>query len=152
MFASNRNGRTAIAPGDAAGCTYIAPGVSISGEVDTDDALQIDGHILGNVRAGSVITGKDSTIQGDIFASRVEIGGSVNGLIRADTITLEASSRISGRLESNELTVKLGAVVNGACSSAKKSGAGTSAPVLREMAALRLTPAAPAPVAQAARS
>jgi cytoskeletal protein CcmA (bactofilin family) len=85
------------------------------GDIETDGTVRIDGRLNGSVRrAGSVIVGTESTIQGGISAAEVVIGGTVQGnIVAVERVELQASAIVNGNIEANSILIHEGSAVNG---------------------------------------
>ena len=106
--------RTAAEPGSR-DCSVLAAGITVVGDIETDGTVRIDGRLNGSVRrAGSVIVGTESTIQGGISAAEVVIGGTVQGnIVAAERVELQASAIVNGNIEANSILIHEGSAVNG---------------------------------------
>lgn len=96
----------------------IGNGTTITGGVQSDGDIRIDGLLKGNVSSkAKVVVGPTGTIEGDIFAENVDVSGKVNGRIETEGILhLKESAQIHGEFSANKLIVESGAAVNGNCS------------------------------------
>lgn len=95
----------------------IGNGTTITGEVQSDGDIRIDGLLKGNVSSkAKVVVGPTGTIEGDIHAENVDVSGKVNGRIEAEGILfLKESAQIQGEFQANKLIVESGAALNGNC-------------------------------------
>jgi cytoskeletal protein CcmA (bactofilin family) len=86
--------------------------LTVTGVVDTDGEIHIDGKILGRINAGSLVVSPEGYIEGDVVAREARIGGRVNGRIFALSVTLDCSADVSGRIFHNSVTVAQGARID----------------------------------------
>ena len=96
--------------------THIGSRITIQGDIIADEALRIDGDVLGDIllRTGELIIGKDSTVEGSLRAPRVLVHGAVDGAIAAgERIQLEASARVTGSLSADAIVIVDGAQFSG---------------------------------------
>lgn len=95
--------------------TIIGADTSIEGKLESKNAMRVDGNIKGEVISGESITiGSGGTINGDIIARDVVVGGKINGTITASgKIVLEESAVLNGDLKAVRLVVEEGATFNG---------------------------------------
>lgn len=95
----------------------IAKGTRISGNLDSDGDLRIDGEILGNLETrGRLVIGPTGKVDGDISCKSCEIAGSYNGKITiSELLSLKASSRITGNIVTGKISIEPGAYFNGNC-------------------------------------
>lgn len=103
--------------GDApeAALSIIAAGLRITGDVETNGTLKVDGRIEGSVvGARQVLLGRNGSIHGNLHAGEVVIGGSVDGAIIADErLELQGSAVVNGDIDTKSIVVLEGARING---------------------------------------
>ena len=93
--------------------SFIGPEVVVTGDIDTDGQLHIDGKVVGDVRCGSLSQGESGSISGNISAGEAKLAGLIDGAVTAGTLLLEASARVTGDVLYETLTVSTGAQVDG---------------------------------------
>ena len=93
--------------------SFIGPEVTVTGDIDTDGQLHIDGKVVGDVRCGSLSQGESGSIAGNIDAGEAKLAGLIDGAVTAGTLLLEASARVTGDVLYETLTVSTGAQVDG---------------------------------------
>ena len=75
----------AAAPLGSTGYTVLDAHVVVRGDIETNGTLRIDGRLEGNVlRAGSVVIGPTGSVVGNVFATEMVLGGSINGNVDVD--------------------------------------------------------------------
>ena len=150
MFGSpkpNEPMNKATEPVNAGKINSIMEGTSIEGEIRSDSNIRVDGRVKGTVNArGRVIVGQTGTIEGEIICQSSDIEGTVIGKINCqDLLSLKATAKLQGDINTRKLAIEPGAVFTGNCA--------MSGGVVKEMDPMRIrtetTPAAP--VAQAVR-
>ncbi len=89
--------------------------ITVSGDVETDGALRVDGRLEGTIRrADLVVVGEGSSVVGDISAREVIVGGAVTGNIYAEQRTeLQSSGIVAGDIRSAAILIHEGGVVQG---------------------------------------
>lgn len=99
-----------------AALSILASGMRITGDVETNGTLKIDGRIEGSVTgARQVLLGRGGVIQGNVRASEVVVGGEVHGSIAADErLELQGSAVVNGDIDTKSIVVLEGARINGA--------------------------------------
>ena len=103
---------------NAAGLTTIvAAGTEISGKINSNGDIRIDGTLVGDIRtSGKVLVGANGQEQGDIHAHQADIMGKVNGnLTVVELLSLKANSEVKGNLFTGQLLVDPSAAFNGEC-------------------------------------
>jgi cytoskeletal protein CcmA (bactofilin family) len=89
--------------------------ISITGDLETDGALRIDGRLEGSIhRADLIVIGQGASVVGDITAREVIVGGAVTGNIFAGQRTeLQSTGIVAGDIRSAAILVQEGGVVQG---------------------------------------
>ena len=89
--------------------------ISVSGDLETDGALRIDGRLEGTIhRADLIVVGEGASVVGDITAREVIVGGAVTGNIFAGQRTeLQSSGIVAGDIRSAAILIHEGGVVQG---------------------------------------
>ena len=75
----------------AAGISVIGTDLTILGDkitIISQNTLQIDGQIRGNVHGKLVLISKGGSVTGEVWAERIDVRGTVRGPIVAVTIAL----------------------------------------------------------------
>ena len=93
--------------------SFIGPEVVVTGDIDTEGQLHVDGKVVGDVRCGSLSQGESGSISGNINAGEAKLAGLIDGAVSAGTLLLEASARVTGDVLYETLTVSTGAQVDG---------------------------------------
>jgi cytoskeletal protein CcmA (bactofilin family) len=105
------------APGSAveAVLSIVAPGMIITGDVQTAGVLKVDGEINGSIiGARQVLLGRGGVIRGNISAGEVVVGGSVDGSVSAqDRLELQSTASVTGDIDTRSIVVIEGARING---------------------------------------
>jgi cytoskeletal protein CcmA (bactofilin family) len=84
-------------------------------KIISQGTLQVDGEVEGDVRGAEVIIGEKGRVTGTVAAERVIVRGTICGIIRGMTVTLEASSRVEGDIHHMSLAIEQGAEFDGRC-------------------------------------
>jgi cytoskeletal protein CcmA (bactofilin family) len=98
-----------------AALSIIAAGMRITGDIETNGTLKVDGRIEGSViGARQMLLGRNGAIQGNVHAGEVVVGGLVDGAIIADErLELQSSAVVNGDIETKSIVVLEGARING---------------------------------------
>ncbi len=98
-----------------AALSIIAAGMRITGDIETNGILKVDGRIEGSVLgARQMMLGRNGTVQGNVHASEVVVGGLVDGAIVADErLELQSSAVVNGDIDTKSIVVLEGARING---------------------------------------
>jgi len=85
----------------------------------SQNRLQIDGEIQGDVTGKQVTIGTGGSVTGTVSAERIEIHGGVHGAVRARTVALHPSSLVDGEIVHEMLSISEGAQFDGRVRRAK---------------------------------
>ena len=103
---------------DASTKSVISNDLKIIGQglkIISQGTLQVDGEVEGDVRGTEVIIGEKGKVTGTVAAERVIVHGTICGVIRGMTVTLQASSRVEGDIHHMSLAIEQGAEFDGRC-------------------------------------
>ena len=94
--------------------TIITEGSFIKGEMELTCSLYIDGNFEGTIHSSSAVTvGRNGKIDGDVFAKKLIIQGSIAGSANADRVEIHAEGKMTGSVTSSELVIEAQAVFEG---------------------------------------
>lgn len=98
-----------------ASLSIVAAGMRITGDVETNGTLKIDGRVEGSVMgARQMMLGRNGVVQGNVHAGEVVVGGQVHGAIIADErLELQSSAVVNGDIDTKSIVVLEGARING---------------------------------------
>lgn len=91
----------------------LGPGLTITGELQTEEELHIYGRVLGTVRADRIVVALGSDVEGDIVARDARISGRVLGRVFAVNVRLDRSAEVTGRIFHHAVDVAPGARFDG---------------------------------------
>jgi len=86
--------------------------ITVKGILDTEGALHILGNVQGRIHAERLVVAEGATVEGDVVAREVEIGGRFDGRIFAVSVALAESADVTGRIFHNTVSVARGARVD----------------------------------------
>jgi len=104
--------------------SIIGAGSSVTGVVNIQGGLRVDGFVDGEVTVSSTLTvGHEGRIKGEISVAQAVIGGTINGTIRAENqLELQNGSRVEGDIYTRSLVIEEGVFFQGHCSMSGKEG------------------------------
>lgn len=113
MFSKNQDD-------DASRSTRAVPSIlssdlKFTGDIASDGEVQIDGDTIGDIKCRKLVIGGSGFVQGSIVAEEVVINGRVEGEIRAASVKLAETARVSGDILHESLQITFGAHVEGHC-------------------------------------
>jgi len=111
------NGDDLIARGSGveARLSILASGTRITGALETDGVLRVEGSVEGNLRAdGQIVIAPGGLVEGDITTRQAIVAGEVRGQIVAEeSVELKAGCRVLGDITTPRIAVEEGGSVNG---------------------------------------
>ena len=95
----------------------IAKNTTFVGEITSDGDFRIDGVLEGTLKtSGRVIVGAEGLVKGTVESANADIEGRFSGQLSASaTLTIKATSNISGDVTVGKLSVEPGATFNATC-------------------------------------
>lgn len=94
---------------------HINDKTTITGDIDTDCDMRIDGNVKGNISSkAKVVIGKAAKIEGNIKCTDLTIEGSVVGDVSVDnSLHFRGTASFEGTIKYNSLVVENGAKIMG---------------------------------------
>jgi len=94
--------------------SFLGSQSEFQGELMSKGILRIDGFAAGRLQADQVILGETATVNGEIVAKKIIVGGNVEGILRAqDLIEITSNGKVKGEIFTCRLSLKEGAELNG---------------------------------------
>ena len=99
--------------------SLIGATTRIEGNVVFSGGLRVDGMVRGNVTStpeqpGTLVVSAEARIDGEVQAAHIVVSGTINGPVHAaETIELQAGSRVKGDVHYKSMEIHQGAVVEG---------------------------------------
>lgn len=123
----------------SAGYSVIDSQLTISGEIQTDGTIRVDGRVEGSThRADTLIVGKDGMVVGDIEAREVVVGGEIRGnLLVSGRVEVQKSATVHGDIRAAAVLLQEGGTVQGHM---MIHPVGADLPMVNDRKVLQLTP------------
>lgn len=102
---------------ESSAMNHIVQGTEINGDLVSDANVLIDGEMNGNIScSGKIIIGSAGKIKGNLVCVHAEIQGIVDGEVTVEgLLTLTATARINGDIQTAKLVIQEGAMFEGSC-------------------------------------
>jgi cytoskeletal protein CcmA (bactofilin family) len=102
-------------PGNAS--TLIGAGTTITGDLESNGDIRIDGILKGNLKGkAKIIVGAEGVVEGNIEGLQADIMGRVTGNIKVqELLFLHGKTQVNGDIYAGKLQVEPTAVLNGNC-------------------------------------
>lgn len=120
--ASPTRSSSAFGAASVMGTSVIGTDLTILGDkitIISQNRLQIDGDIRGDVNGRQVVIGEDGSVIGTVSAESIEVRGGVRGAIRAQNVTLHPTAEVEGDIFHQTLSISEGAQFDGRVRRAK---------------------------------
>ena len=95
--------------------SILSRNLHITGNLETEGDIQLEGVVDGDVRSQLLTIGTDAVVNGSVTADTVRIDGTVNGQISGRIVQLGKSAKVNGDIVHESLSVEAGAFVHGMC-------------------------------------
>ena len=104
-------------PETPSSANLIQSGTFITGDIQSNGNIRIDGTLNGTVNAGGkVILGPTGEIDGEIKCINADIEGRVTGMIQVkELLSFKSTAVVSGEINTNKLAIEPGARFTGTC-------------------------------------
>ncbi len=115
MF-KKKNRRTKTNPSFST-ASIISSGNTITGNINSDTDLRIDGVVKGNVYCNAkLLVGADGTVEGNIVCREADITGTIYGNIEAkEMLHLKGVANVNGDIHTTKLFIEPTVSFNGQC-------------------------------------
>ena len=101
-------------PAKGSAKVVIGQGVVINGEIKKADEVQIDGDADVTMKTDNLVVGATGDCKGSIETHNADIWGEFDGDIKASgTLTIQEQGKVSGKIEYQNLQIKLGGQISG---------------------------------------
>ncbi len=100
-------------PNETGENSLIGSGLHVSGTINTEGNLHVDGVVDGQIRANVLTVGTDASVQADIVASDIVVSGTVVGSIRSDKVRLSNTANVRGEIYHRLFAIESGAQFEG---------------------------------------
>src|SRR5215831_17893507 len=87
--------------------------LQITGNLESEGEVQVDGQIHGDIRCAHLTVGKDAQVAGNIIADEVVVRGKVMGIIRANRVILQDTAQVESEIFHKKLSIDEGAAFEG---------------------------------------
>lgn len=115
MFTKVKRRGSSRADGGNAPPSIVSADMHIVGNVSTTGEVQVDGTVDGDIRCKVMIIGPTGSIKGEVDAITARIHGSMTGQVRAKSVFLASTARVTGDIAHESLAIEPGAIMDGHC-------------------------------------
>jgi cytoskeletal protein CcmA (bactofilin family) len=94
------------ASGARSGPSIISADVKITGRIESQGELDINGHIEGDVKATALTIGDTGAVKGSVMAEQVVVRGTIEGTIRARKVQICSGAKVRGDIFHASLAIE----------------------------------------------
>lgn len=106
---SSSSAPSPFAPKAKPPASVLSTDLHIKGNIKTSGDIQIEGEIVGDVRAHLLTVGQTAKIKGEVIADDVVVNGHVAGTVRGLKVRLTATARVEGDIIHKTIAIESGA-------------------------------------------
>ena len=93
--------------------SIIGEGIELSGEINTEGNIHIDGSMSGVIKANEVVIGPNGNFDGEIIADILIINGTIKGKFSIKNLHVRSEGLLQGRAKYEILIVETGGRIQG---------------------------------------
>jgi len=95
--------------------SLISPGVTISGEINSQGSIRVDGKLEGTIDIkGNLVLGEKGKIKGEVKAANVMLAGKIEGnVIVSERFEISHTGVMVGDVSSRIITIEEGGMLQG---------------------------------------
>src|ERR1700748_344775 len=86
--------------------SIVSADLSIDGNLNSGGEIQVDGVVNGDIRCKALIVGVKGSVVGEVVAQTVRMHGAVKGMVRAKSVFLASTARMSGDVQHESLAIE----------------------------------------------
>ncbi|MEQ8194403.1 MAG: polymer-forming cytoskeletal protein [Rhodospirillales bacterium] len=95
--------------------SILSSDLHVIGNLNSDGEIQVDGIVDGDIFTKSLMIGEAAVIKGEVNADSVIVHGTINGQIKARSVSLMKSAHVVGDILHEDLAIEKGAFLEGHC-------------------------------------
>jgi len=85
--------------------TIISEGIKITGNLEGQDLVQVNGHLVGDITVNQVTIGKRGVVQGSIIAKKVIISGELDGTVRCNELDIMQTGKVRNVIHAKQVVI-----------------------------------------------
>lgn len=93
--------------------SVIGADILVTGNIEAEVDLHIEGRVQGDVRCATLILGERSSVVGSVYAQRVRVSGTVEGAVETIDLAIEAGAEVKGDVTYSRLRIANGGIIAG---------------------------------------
>lgn len=95
--------------------TIIGAGITIEGEITSDEEVVVQGTVRGKLDAKEAVTVEQgAVVEADVTGGTLNVAGSITGnIVSSDRVDLQTGARVVGNVKAARITIADGASFKG---------------------------------------
>jgi cytoskeletal protein CcmA (bactofilin family) len=95
--------------------TVIGAGITVEGEITTDEDIVVAGTVRGKVSAKESVTiEQGATVEADVVGGSLVVAGALTGNVTVhERVDLQSGARVIGNVKASRVTIADGALLKG---------------------------------------
>lgn len=102
---------------ESSSINLIGNGTSITGDINSNGDVRIDGALKGNISiTGKLVVGPSGNIEGNVICQNADISGEIHGKVTvSELLSLKASAKLLGDIITGKISIEPNATFTGTC-------------------------------------
>lgn len=102
---------------ESSSINLIGNGTSITGDINSNGDVRIDGALKGNITiSGKLVVGPSGSIEGNVICQNADISGEIHGKVTVtELLSLKASAKLLGDIVTGKISIEPNATFTGTC-------------------------------------
>ena len=102
---------------ESSSINLIGNGTSITGDINSNGDVRIDGTLKGNISiTGKLVVGPSGNIEGNVICQNADISGEIHGKVTvSELLSLKASAKLLGDIITGKISIEPNATFTGSC-------------------------------------
>jgi cytoskeletal protein CcmA (bactofilin family) len=93
--------------------SVLAHGLLVDGDVTSSGPVDVQGKIIGSVRAPDIVVAVSGFVEGSVVAHELSVPGAVSGMISARNLQLALSAAVHADIRHEQIAIEAGAKLEG---------------------------------------
>ena len=102
---------------ESSSINLIGNGTHISGDINSNGDVRIDGTLKGNLSiSGKLVVGPSGNIEGNVICQNADISGEIHGKVTvSELLSLKSSAKLLGDIITGKISIEPSATFTGTC-------------------------------------
>ncbi len=110
-------------PANVSSINLIGNGTFITGDINSNGDVRIDGVLKGNINiTGKLVVGSSGKIEGSVVCQNADVSGEIQGKTTvSELLSLKANAKLIGDIITDKISIEPSAIFTGTCNMSKAS-------------------------------